>query len=46
MMIFRIIEQGWSEEKALDEAVRAGLPREPLKKFAQDYLERRKSIKK
>ena len=25
MMIFRIAEQGWSEEKALDEAVRWGI---------------------
>jgi protein tyrosine phosphatase (PTP) superfamily phosphohydrolase (DUF442 family) len=46
MMIFRIIEQGWSEERALDEAVRTGLPREPLKQFARDYLAHRKSINK
>lgn len=43
MMIFRIVEQGWSEEKALAEAARVGLKREPLRKFAGAYLAKRKS---
>jgi protein tyrosine phosphatase (PTP) superfamily phosphohydrolase (DUF442 family) len=43
MMIFRIVEQGWSKEKALEEATRTGLSKEPLKKFAESYLAQRKS---
>jgi protein tyrosine phosphatase (PTP) superfamily phosphohydrolase (DUF442 family) len=43
MTMFRIVEQGWSEEKALDEAARTGVNRERLRKFAQDYLAQRKS---
>jgi hypothetical protein len=42
MMIFRITEQGWSEEKAIEEASRSGLKAEELKKFARDYLARKK----
>jgi protein tyrosine phosphatase (PTP) superfamily phosphohydrolase (DUF442 family) len=42
MMIFRITDQGWSEEKALEEATRSGLKGDPLKKFAKDYLARKK----
>ena len=38
MMIFRIREEGWSEEKALAEAVRLGQPREQMCKFARSYL--------
>ena len=38
MMIFRIREEGWSEEKALTEAVRLGQPREQMRKFARSYL--------
>ena len=38
MMIFRIREEGWTEEKALEEAVRLGLPRDQLRKFARGYL--------
>jgi len=38
MMIFRVVEQGWSEEKALEEAVKIGLRGEELKKFAKDYI--------
>lgn len=38
MMILRVIDQGWSEEKALQEAVRIGLSSDKLKKFAQDYI--------
>lgn len=43
MTMFRIVEQGWSEEKALDEAARTGVNRDRLRKFAQDYLAQRKS---
>jgi protein tyrosine phosphatase (PTP) superfamily phosphohydrolase (DUF442 family) len=43
MMIFRIIEQGWSEEKALAEAAGMGMKREPLRIFAHSYLAREKS---
>jgi protein tyrosine phosphatase (PTP) superfamily phosphohydrolase (DUF442 family) len=43
MMIFRIIEQGWSKEKAIEEAARLGLGNERLKKFADAYLAQRKS---
>lgn len=38
MMIFRVVEQGWSEEKALEEAIKIGLRGEELKKFANDYI--------
>lgn len=40
MMIFRIQQEGWSEEKALDEAVRLGQARADLRKFARGYLNR------
>lgn len=42
MMIFRIVEQGWNEARAIEEATRSGLKREPLRKFARDYLSRQK----
>jgi protein tyrosine phosphatase (PTP) superfamily phosphohydrolase (DUF442 family) len=42
MMIFRIVEQGWSQERALKEATGSGLKAEPLKKFAAAYLAQRK----
>ena len=38
MVIFRIKEEGWTEDKALEEAVRLGLPREQMRKFARSYL--------
>jgi hypothetical protein len=38
MMILRVVEQGWSEEKALEEATKIGLRGEELKKFAKDYI--------
>jgi protein tyrosine phosphatase (PTP) superfamily phosphohydrolase (DUF442 family) len=43
MMIFRIVEQGWSQEKALDEAARTGVRREPLQQFAHAYFTQRKA---
>jgi protein tyrosine phosphatase (PTP) superfamily phosphohydrolase (DUF442 family) len=42
MMILRISEQGWSEEKAVEEASRSGLKGDQLKKFAKDYLAHRR----
>jgi len=42
MMILRISGQGWSEEKAVEEASRSGLKSDQLKKFAKDYLAHRK----
>jgi protein tyrosine phosphatase (PTP) superfamily phosphohydrolase (DUF442 family) len=42
MMIFRIVEQGWSQERALKEATASGLKADPLKKFTADYLAHRK----
>jgi protein tyrosine phosphatase (PTP) superfamily phosphohydrolase (DUF442 family) len=42
MMIFRVVDQGWSEEKALEEATKIGLRGEELKKFAKDYIATRK----
>ena len=43
MMILRVVDQGWSEEKAADEAVRIGLTSDVLKGFAEDYISRRKA---
>jgi protein tyrosine/serine phosphatase len=37
-MIYRVIDQGWSEEKAMEEATRIGLTRSNLIKFAKDYI--------
>jgi uncharacterized protein (TIGR01244 family) len=38
MMILRVVDQGWDEDKALEEAIRIGLSSEGLKKFAKDYI--------
>jgi protein tyrosine phosphatase (PTP) superfamily phosphohydrolase (DUF442 family) len=43
MMIYRVVEQGWSEDKALDEALKIGLRGDELKKFAQNYIAQYKS---
>ena len=43
MMIYRVLEQGWSEERALDEALKIGLRGEELKKFAQSYIAQNKA---
>jgi protein tyrosine phosphatase (PTP) superfamily phosphohydrolase (DUF442 family) len=45
MMIFRIVEQGWSEEKALEEAARSGLKTNQLRIFAREYSSRSKANK-
>jgi hypothetical protein len=38
MLIFRVIEQGWSRERAIEEAGQSGLKAEALKKFADEYF--------
>lgn len=43
MMIYRVLEQSWTEEKALDEAVRIGLSSDAQKTFARDYINQRKT---
>ena len=43
MMIYRVLEQGWSQEKALDEALKIGLRGDELKKFAQSYIAQHKT---
>ena len=40
MMIFRMVEQGWSEDKAIEEAARSGLKASQLKIFARQYRSR------
>jgi len=44
MMMFHIIEQGWPEERAIEEASRSGLASGKLKRFAKDYLANRKKL--
>jgi protein tyrosine phosphatase (PTP) superfamily phosphohydrolase (DUF442 family) len=43
MMIYRVIESGWSEDKALEEASKIGLRSEELKQFSRQYIARHKS---
>jgi protein tyrosine phosphatase (PTP) superfamily phosphohydrolase (DUF442 family) len=43
MMIYRVLEQGWSQEKALEEALKIGLRGDELKKFAQAYIAQHKT---
>jgi len=43
MMIYRVVEQGWSEDTALDEALKIGLRGDELKKFAHSYIAQHKS---
>jgi protein tyrosine phosphatase (PTP) superfamily phosphohydrolase (DUF442 family) len=42
MMIYRVVELGWTEDKAFEEATKIGLSSEALKKFAQNYIAQRK----
>ena len=37
-MIYRVVDQGWPEEKALDEATKIGLTSPALKAFAHEYI--------
>jgi protein tyrosine phosphatase (PTP) superfamily phosphohydrolase (DUF442 family) len=43
LMIFRVLEQGWSEERAFAEATRIGLTGEGLKKFSKEYIAQQKA---
>ncbi len=45
MMMFRIIEQGWSEDKAIEEASRSGISKRRLKTFAREYLAARNKLR-
>lgn len=38
MMIFRMQEQGWTENRAVEEAASSGMKVEALRKFARDYF--------
>jgi hypothetical protein len=38
-----VLEQGWSEDKALAEAVKIGTSSANLKKFARDYIEQHRA---
>ena len=44
-MIYRVVQQGWPEDKALEEATRIGLASPATKKFAQDYIAGQKRAK-
>lgn len=41
-MIYRVVAEGWTEEKAMEEAVKIGLTRPELKTFVQSYLAQHK----
>jgi uncharacterized protein (TIGR01244 family) len=41
-MIYRVTDQGWSEEKAMEEATKIGLTNPGLIKFAKDYIANRR----
>jgi len=43
MMIFRVLGQGWAEDKAMEEAIKIGLRGDELKKFARDYIAQHKT---
>lgn len=38
MMIFNLVERGWSEERAVEEASKSGLRRDGLQELARSYL--------
>lgn len=38
MMIFNLVEQGWNEDRAVEEASKSGLRREDLQALARSYL--------
>jgi len=37
-MIYRVVDQGWAEDKALEEAIQIGLTSAGLKTFAHEYI--------
>jgi len=44
MMMFHILEQGWPEDRAVEEAGRSGLATTKLRQFAKNYLANRKKL--
>ena len=44
-MIYRVVEQGWPEDKALEEATKIGLTSPALKTFAHEYIISRQAKK-
>src|SRR5262245_39563375 len=44
-MIYRVVDQGWPEDKALDEAIKIGLTSPVLKTFAHEYIASRQQKK-
>jgi len=44
-MIYRVVSQGWPEDKALEEAIRIGLTSPTLKTFAHEYIVGRQTKK-
>jgi uncharacterized protein (TIGR01244 family) len=45
IMIYRVMEHGWNEQAALEEAVKIGLSGDGLKTFAHNYIARHKAKK-
>jgi len=43
-LAYRVVEDGWAVERALEEAERVGLRSEKLKRFALDYVESRRPV--
>ena len=43
MMIFNLVEQGWQEERSVEDASKSGLRREDLQALARSYLKSRAS---
>ncbi len=41
MMIFNLVERGWTEERAVEEASKSGLRRKSLQELARNYLKAR-----
>lgn len=41
MMIFNLVERGWTEERAVEEATKSGLRPQSLQEFARNYLKAR-----
>ena len=41
MMIFNLVERGWAEERAVEEASKSGLQRKSLQELARNYLKAR-----
>jgi protein tyrosine phosphatase (PTP) superfamily phosphohydrolase (DUF442 family) len=45
MMMFNLVERGWTDERAVDEASKSGLRREVLQELARNYLKARANHK-